>query len=398
MVCYPERVHLATFLLTLLVVTPRSSPLSTLADRLADEIARVAAGRAVEVGTPEDRTGRGATLALDLRTLVVARLAGRVHTAETGPRFRIALVLSETAQTLVASGRVVEEPSGRLIDLVSASAPGDAGVLVLSPSRGEPTSQTVEVTNTSRTPPVEGPVLDIAFLGDDRIALLTPEAVTTYRWASPGLVQEHREPLAGSRAPVRVPAGLLRAEEGGSALWAMTNQLAGASLFATDGGTLSRRSRAEALPSPGAPEGLRYRPGTNLLEGPLGRLGTGPFLALAGPVGVQADGTLVTAGDQGTGVRSGDRLALLWSGLFAASAPGAPALKDALVLFEVDGANVHQRETLLAVEGRVRAIASRARGETSRVVCAVEGPGDSTHLVVIDVQARSVGAGSSASR
>lgn len=400
-VCYPERVRSVSLLLTLVLAAPRSSPLSELADRLAEEIVRVAGGRAVEVGTPEDRTGRGATLALDLRTLVLARLEGRLRTDETGPRFRIALVLSETARTLVASGRVVEEPSGRLIDLLSASVHSDPAVLNLSPSPLEPISQTLEITGTSRTPLVEGPVLDIAFLEDDRIALLTPEAVATYRWASPGLVREHREALAGPRVPVRILAGLLRPEEGGSSLWVMTNQIDGATLFGTEGGTLSRRTRAEALPAPGAPEGLRYRPGTNLLEGPVGRLGTGPFLALASTAGVQADGTVVTTAARSPGatpLRSGDRMAPLWGGLLVVSAAGPPGPRDTLVLLEVGDAGVRRRETLLAVEGRVRAIASRPRGATSRLVCAVEEPGEATHLVVLEMQARGTRPGSSASR
>jgi hypothetical protein len=75
-------------------------------------VVRVARGRPVEVTVPEDRTGHGASLALDLHALVLERLKGRAEVRGSGPRLRVRSVLSETAAGLVLSARVVEEPGG----------------------------------------------------------------------------------------------------------------------------------------------------------------------------------------------------------------------------------------------------------------------------------------------
>ena len=58
------------------------SPLNRLAVALADEIARTAQGRPVEIGSIEDRTGRGAAFVLDLRNLLLSRLEGRLSTGQ----------------------------------------------------------------------------------------------------------------------------------------------------------------------------------------------------------------------------------------------------------------------------------------------------------------------------
>src|SRR6185295_15499282 len=89
-----------------------TSPSTRLAKALADAIADAAHGRPLELGVPEDRTSRGATFALDLRALVAARLQGRSALVDAGPRLRVTWVVSETPQRLIASARVIEEPSG----------------------------------------------------------------------------------------------------------------------------------------------------------------------------------------------------------------------------------------------------------------------------------------------
>src|SRR5438034_3056263 len=131
-----------------------------LAEAFAGEIVRAARGRPVEVAVPEDRTGRGASLALDLRALVLDRLRGRATVADSGPRLRVQSVLSETATGLVVSARVVEEPGERLVDLLSASVAAALSLLALSPVRPPPAPATVDVVSMARTPPLDSPVLD----------------------------------------------------------------------------------------------------------------------------------------------------------------------------------------------------------------------------------------------
>src|SRR5262249_9081718 len=151
------------------------SPLARLAATLADEIVDVAKGRPVELAVPEDRTGRGAAVALDLRALVAARLDGRATLTDTGPRLRIASVLSEHPHRLVFSARVVEDPGDRLVDLLSASVEVDDTWLALAPERLSPAGSTFDLLSSTRTPALDSPVLALELLDDDRVVVLSPE-------------------------------------------------------------------------------------------------------------------------------------------------------------------------------------------------------------------------------
>lgn len=367
------------------------SPVARLAGRVADEIARVARGRAVEVMIPEDRSGRGASLALDLRALVIARLAGRANLTESGPRLRVASVLSESPRRLVVSARVVEEPGGRLFDLLSVSVDADDRVLDLAPLRAAP-AHVVDVVAATRTPPLDGPVLDLGFLGEDRMVVLTTESVALYRWDGSGLALGSRRRLPGPFTAVRAPGGVLLTIEGDRSFWALTSRSPAASLFAVDNDKIVPRLEATALPWPGVPGGLRYRAGTNLLEGAVPGLGSGPFLVLAkGEEGlaVSADGRLRVVGLEGPGgeLRVGPALAALWEGLLAASSADPPGSEDSLLLIarEEGGPRMVDR---LPVQGAIRALAAHGRGEIVRLVAAVEEPGGTTRLVVSDLQRR----------
>ncbi|MBI3932027.1 MAG: hypothetical protein HY317_01305 [Acidobacteria bacterium] len=375
------------------------SPLEVLAARLAEQIAALAAGQPVELSVPEDRTGRGSALVLDLRALVAARLAGRVVLATEGPRLRVASVVSESPRQLVLSARVVEEPGGRLVDLVSVSASADATLLGLAAVSG-PAGREVEVVSAVRTPPLEGPILHLAFVSQDRLAVLLPEAVALFRWEHSGLALDARLALTGLFTTVRSPAGVLLWVPGEEALWALTNRSPKAVLLGIQGDRVSRRGDGAALPWPGCPGGLRYRPGTNLLEGTLAGLGAGPFLAVGsdGDVAVSPEGTLqavdapprrrdLVGEPTAPETRVGPTLAPLWGGLLAASSPAPPGSEDAILVYSRAGGRLALLESLPA-SGSVRALTAYVEGGTARLAAAVEETDGLTRLLLLDLRRR----------
>lgn len=382
----PRRTALVTAFLAAALPALAAPSLVRLAESFASEIVRASRGRPVEVAVPEDRTGRGAGLALDLRALVLDRLRGHATLTESGPRLRVQSVLSETATGLVISARVVEEPGQRLVDLLSASVPADDSLVALSPLRPPPAPATIDVVSTSRTPPLDGPVLDLAFLDDDRLVILGPDSVALYRWDDAGLAVQARRPLSGPLETVRFPGGLLRVAESDGAFWALTSRSPRALLFAVENGRLVERQEAVALPWPGCPSGLRYRAGTNLIEGAIAGVPAGPWLGLddsAPEVAVGPDGSLRSGG--AAGPSTGPALAALWPGLVAASSPQPPGEDDAILVIATANGDTPRLLDSLRVEGSVRALAARARGKAVRLVAAVEGPDRSSRLLVLDL-------------
>jgi hypothetical protein len=357
-----------------------------LAEDFAAEIVRAARGRPVEIAVPEDRTGRGGSLALDLRALLVDRLRGRATVTVSGPRLRVQSVLSETATSLVVSARVVEEPGDRLVDLLSVSVPADLSLLPLSSVRPPPAPAALDVVSMGRTPPLDMPVLDLAFFGDDRLVVLGPDSVALYRWDGAALAVESRRSLSGALETVRFPGGILRMAESDAAFWALTSRSPRALLFAVEDGRLVEREEAAALPWPGCPAGLHYRPGTNLIEGVIAGASAGPYLGLddsAPDVTVAADGVLRAGGAAGPPV--GPALAALWPGVVAASSPRPPGEDDAILIVGASEAQAPRVLDSLRVEGAVRALAARPRGQAVRLVAAVEEADRSFRLLVVDL-------------
>src|SRR5206468_9193110 len=278
---------------------PAGAPLARLADVLAAEIAASVRGSAVEIATPEDRTGSEGTLALDLASLLRARLEGHVRLAGTGPRIRVDSVLAEGAGRLWVSARLTEEPGGRLVDVLAASAEADPMLLSLVPTGPAGGAGPLAVVASRRTPAVEGRVLDVAPVGEDRVLVLYEDALALYRLDEAGLALLSRHALPVS-LPVRFPGGTIYVASGEGAAWVLTSRSPRAVLFGLDNGRLEDRQQAEALFWPRTPRGLRYRPGTNLLEGSVADLGDGPFLRLD-PRGaaVAPDGRLWMASPDG---------------------------------------------------------------------------------------------------
>jgi hypothetical protein len=359
--------------------------LARLADDAAAALRRAARGATIELKAPDDRTAVASSLAADLHALLQARLP-----PVAGPRrVRVTSVLSQQPGRLVFSARLVEEPDGRLIDVVSVSMATGGGDLSLASTPWPGAAGAVDVVRQERSAPLGGPVLDLAFLGDDRLLVLWPEEVGVYRWAEAALRLESRQVLSGPRRPVRAPGGLLLASDRENAFWALTSRVPRATVFAVEGAHLSVASAAEdSVPWPGIANGVRFRPGTNLVEGALEAVGGGPFLALDGDgtalVAVGADGTLLTPGTGGphAGPRVGSCVAAPRPGTLVVAAPGPPGARDALIF--LDALPPHAERARLPVDGSVRALAARAAGARSRVVAAVESEG-ATFLLALEI-------------
>ena len=238
----------------------------------------------------------------------------------------------------------------------------------------------------ARTPALGEPVLDLALLDDETILALSPEAVALYRWASDGLTLDSRRLLPGPRLVVRAPGGILTPPDDGGAFWALTSRVGPATLYRIEGRQLVEVSQADALPWPGCIEGLRFRPGTNLLEARIASLGMGPFLTLEPGFAVDQDARLRASAEgalQGS-LRVGPTLAVLGDSLLAASTPEAPGSADAVLLFlrETDAWTIARS---FPVEGAVRALAARMSRDRFRLVAAIEEPDGSTHLLILDL-------------
>ena len=247
-------------------------------------------------------------------------------------------------------------------------------------------SAAFDVVAVGRTPPLDGPVLDLAFFGDDRLVVLGPETVALYVWDGTALAALARRPLPGPLETVRSPGGLLRMAETEGAFWALTSRSPRAFLFAVEDERLVERQDAAALPWPGCPAGLRYRPGTNLVEGVIAGAVAGPYLGLddsVPQVTVTADGVLSAGSDAGP--RAGPALAALWPGTVAASSPQPPGGDDAILILDTVALDGPRLLDSFRVEGAVRALAARARGASVRVVAAVEEPDRTFRLLVLDL-------------
>ena len=367
---------------------PAGAPLARLADALAAEIAASVRGSAVEIATPEDRTGSEGTLALDLASLLRARLEGHVRLAGTGPRIRVDSVLAEGAGRLWVSARLTEEPGGRLVDVLAASAEADPMLLSLVPTGPAGGAGPLAVVASRRTPAVEGRVLDVTPVGEDRVLVLYEDALALYRLDEAGLALLSRRELPPPTLSVRFPGGTIFLPPAEGAAWVLTSRSPRAVLYGLDGGHLEERQQAEALFWPRTPRGLRYRPGTNLLEGAVADLGDGPFLRLD-PRGaaLTPDGGLWVGSSEGPrpvgGVRVGGGLARLAPELIAVAGGDPPGPRDAVLLIDARDPSRPPLQSL-PVDGAVRALGARGTSAKMRLVAAVE-EGRGTHLVVIDL-------------
>jgi hypothetical protein len=381
--------HLALLVLTVAAAlsspVPAEPPLVRLADALAAEIERVAGSETVELLAPQDLTG--ATLAADLRELTLSRLQGRVLVGSEGPRLVVSPVISETARELVVSARVVRVPEGTLVDLITASAATERGPMTATAARARSERARLEVISAVRTPPLEGPVLDLLPLPGERLLVLFPGVLALYRWDESGLALLERTKLKTPRQPMRAPAGMIWGLAPGEPSWILEAASEEAVLYEVQGSRLKERSRAAALPWPGAPSGLRYRIGTHLLEGLPAPLGPAACLAVRtsplGDLSVSSDGRLVLADGTTTGLRVGPALAWLWPAVVAAPSASPPGPRDVIQIIDLGDAPPRLIDSI-GVEGAVRALTARSHGNHIQLLAGVDET-ESSHLLALEV-------------
>jgi hypothetical protein len=227
--------------------------------------------------------------------------------------------------------------------------------------------------------------LDLAFLGPDRLVVLDAAEVALFSLADRHVTLLSRRVLPGPLEVVRAPGGLLQGSEREAAVWAMTSRSAQPVLFAVEGTELVERQRAEAMPFPGCPRGLRFRSGTSLIEGDVEGLGPGPFLDVAAaetPFAVSPEGLLLTAERPDPAARVGPTLAPLWPGLIAASLPSSPGQDDAVVVLAPPAATPM---LICPAPGPVRAIAARINGDSARLAVAFDEAEGRSSLLLFDV-------------
>lgn len=262
-------------------------------------------------------------------------------------------------------------------------------LLAIAGARGTPPPESadagVEIRTTATRAPVEGPVLAVALLPGDRLALLSRDMVRVFRLGNGDFVRLGERDLA-AHEPVRFPGALLLPRE--DALWVLRSGRSRAALLAFDEtGRLVERVQADVMPWPACPHGLRYREGTNLLEGEAEGLGDGPFLAVAGGVAVDAEGRLLVStasGPRPSTLRAGPALVSLGDGLFAAASAAPPGPHDTILLVQRDGDEL-RLQAEIPVEGAVRALAGAALDGFVRLVAAVDAA-DHVRLVTFEIR------------
>jgi hypothetical protein len=219
-----------------------------------------------------------------------------------------------------------------------------------------------------RSVALDEPVLALAWIDDARLAVLFADSVALYRIEAASLRRTAHHALDGPLSAVRRPGG--RLVPGDDAFWALSSRMPHAVLYAIDGDRLEARAQATALPWPGAPEGLRYREGTDLLETRDGLLLVPPIAGLA----VDPEGRVLVAGPDAlvaTTLRAGPAIAVLETGLVAAASAASPGTTDTIQVLRPEDGDVLADEAF-PVSGAVRALAARAVGPDFRLVAAVE--------------------------
>lgn len=372
-------------LLAVLLLAPRhldaeAPGAADIAARLAEAIGAASRGHGVVVTTVEDRTGVQATgLAAGVRRHLDERLRS---SADPGP-FEAAVLLSSEPGRLVATARV-SDGSGRLQDVVSVSVPWAVGRVGSGLGTPPDTNAAVRVAATYPTASFDGTVLDLAVLADGRVAVLLPSEVVLFRVDGEALVREAEAALHPPTLRVRALAGTLSCPGHVAPCWALTNQGAQAVLAAF--GRSPEPTTADALPWPGVATGLRYRAGTDWLEGETA-LGPGPFLALDGPpaAAVLPDGRVQVEPEPPSAPgEAGSALAWAWPDVLVLTSPRPPGLRDALRVVRPSPQGLEELNRW-TVTGAVRALAARPRSATSSLLVAALAFEGRSHLVVHDL-------------
>jgi hypothetical protein len=252
---------------------------------------------------------------------------------------------------------------GRIAGGLGAAALGLAGVCAAGSGPTADAPGRAKAERLSSGTAADRP-LALAFAKQGRLLAVTPRALRLFALEDAAAETVAELPMPEPLHPVRKAAALLAVDGAASTAWVLTNRAEKACLIAIDGDRLSLRAQADALPWPGSPLGLRYREGTDWIEGSVEGLGTGPFLTLLhgdGALGVSPDGRLLGAGPSSDKEEApmivGPTLARLWPGAVAASTAVPPGSGDAILVLDRDHAASREARAL-AVDGAIRAIAS----------------------------------------
>ncbi len=246
---------------------------------------------------------------------------------------------------------------------LGAAALGVAGVCAAGSGPTAEAPGRAKAERLSSGPAADRP-LALAFAKQGRLLAVTRRALRLFELEDAAAKTVAELGLPEPLHPVRKAAALLAVDGAASTAWVLTNRAEKACLVAVEGDRLSLRAQADALPWPGSPLGVRYREGTDWIEGRVEGLGAGPFLTLLDgddALGVSPDGRLLGAGpplEKGEApMIVGPTLARLWPGAIAASTAAPPESGDAILVLDRERAAPGEARAL-AVDGAIRAIAS----------------------------------------
>ena len=172
--------------------------------------------------------------------------------------------------------------------------------------------------------------------------------------------------------PVRRAGAVIIGGPSDGAAWLLATSLEGAQLVRVEGPRLILSDTAIAAPWPQAPAGLRYRPGTNLVDGIGGADAPAAVVALdpAYRAAVREDGMLLLDATP-AGIHVGGAVATPWPGVLLASGEGPPGVEDSLSAWRRRGDD-WERFWSLSVPGAISALATRSEGRVADVVVAIE--------------------------
>lgn len=222
-----------------------------------------------------------------------------------------------------------------------------------------------------------GSVLALSFAPDDHVVVLESDSVSFWKLTANTLIRqaEWTPPAVPDR--VRRPGGLIHGDATAPDFWILRSGWAEAQLLTVENlrsnPHFSSSSTASVLPWPRSKNGLRFRPGTNLIEGSLDGLGPAPFVAVEadGRMAVSADGALRRSDAEagGAGPPVGSAVARPWPDVAITSSPSVEA-PDAFMAIGLDG--VGRTTNLAAVPGLIRALAVLVNGETAILLASVD--------------------------
>jgi hypothetical protein len=236
------------------------------------------------------------------------------------------------------------------------------------------------------------PVLALAFAAPGRGLLLEDDRISRWKLTADGLARQAEQPAPAPNERTRRPGGVIRASAGAPDFWVLRSGWPEALLFAYEEGahgiTWIAKGGALALPWPEATNGLRFRPGTNVLEGVVEGLPGTSFLALSadGALGVDAEGVLHHP-DGGPALRVGSAVARPWTDVALATAPVFGPV-DSLLAIPLPLSPGAVAKTVASVDGAIQALATFVEKDSAVVLVGVRATDATYQVLRIDLRRR----------